>query len=85
MGSLFDSITMLRCSSLLSFDGLAFAFGHLFGKCLFAMFLDEADAGGTVRIEQECENLAYPVGKQFAFPDVMVTFSASVQLVFLAA
>ena len=85
MGSLSSSITILRCSSLLSFDGLAFAFGHLFGKCLFAMFLDEADAGWAVRIEQECENLSYSVGKQFASPDVMVTFSASVQLVFLAA
>lgn len=69
---------------LFSFDGLTFMFGHLFGEGLFALFLDIANASGTVRIKQEREYLAYPVGKQLAFFDIMGAFSTSIELVFLA-
>ena len=72
-------------SALFSFDGLTFTFGHLFGEGLFALFLDIANASGAVRIKQECEYLAYPVGKQLAFLDIMGAFRASIELVFLAA
>ena len=61
-----------------------FTFGHLFGEGLFALFLDIADASWAVRIKQECEYLAYPVGKQLAFPNIMGAFSASIELIFLA-
>ena len=70
-------------SALFSFDGLTFKFGHLFGEGLLALFLDIANASGTVRIKQEREHLAYPVGKQLAFLDIMGAFSASIELVFL--
>ena len=69
---------------LFFFDGLTFTFGHLFGKGLFALFFDIANASGTVGIKQECEYLAYPVGKQLAFLDIMGAFSTSIELVFLA-
>ena len=48
------------------------------------MFLDIADASVTVRIKQECECFAYPIGKPFAFPDIMRAFSTRLELVFLA-
>ena len=69
---------------LFSFDGLTFTFSHLFGKGLFALFLDIANAGGTVGIKQKCEYFAYPVGKQLAFLDIMGAFSTSIEIVFLA-
>ena len=69
---------------LFSFDGLTFTLGHLFGEGLFALFLDIANASGAVRIKQEREHLAYPVGKQLAFLDIMGAFSTSIELVFLA-
>ena len=72
-------------SVLFPLDGLTFTLGHLFGEGLFALFLDIADASGTVGIKQECEYFAYPVGKQLAFLDIMGTFRASIELVFLAA
>ena len=73
-----------RSSNLSSFNGLTFTFGHLFSKGLFTMFLDIADASVTVRIKQECECFAYPIGKPFAFPDIMRAFSTRLELVFLA-
>ena len=67
------------------FHGLTFTFGHLFGEGLFALFLDIANASGTVRIKQKCEYFAYLVGKQLAFLDIMGAFCTSIELVFLAA
>ena len=74
---------MPRSSYLFSFDGLTFSFGHLFGKSLFAMFLDVTDAGGTVGIEQKGEHIAYPIGKQLAFLYIMWTFGAGIELISL--
>ena len=74
-----------RSSYLFSFDGLTFTFGHLFDEGLFALFFNIANASGTVRIKQECEYFAYPVGKHLAFLDIMGAFSTSIELVFLAA
>ena len=71
-------------SALFSFDGLTFTFGHLFGEGLFALFFNIANASGAVRIKQECEYFAYPVGKQLAFLDIMGAFSTSIELIFLA-
>ena len=67
-------------SALFSFDGLTFTFGHLFGEGLFALFFNIANASGAVRIKQECEYFAYPVGKQLAFLDIMGAFSTSIEL-----
>ena len=72
-----------RSSYLFSFDGLTFTLGHFFGKSLFAMFFDVTDAGGTVRIEQKGEHLAYPIGKHLTFLYIMRTFGAGIELVFL--
>ena len=69
---------------LFSSDGLTFTFCHLFGKGLFTLFLNIANASGTVRIKQKCKYFAYPIGKQLAFPDIMGAFSTSIKLVFLA-
>ena len=71
-------------SALFPFDGLTFTFGHLFGEGLFVLFLDIANTSGTVRIKQEREYFAYPVGKQLAFLDIMEAFTTSIELVFLA-
>ena len=49
------------------------------------MFLDITNTSGTVGIKKECEHLAYPAGEQLAFLDIMGAFSASIELVFLAA
>lgn len=73
-----------RSSYLFSSDGLTFTFCHLFGKGLFTLFLNIANASGTVRIKQKCKYFAYPIGKQLAFPDIMGAFSTSIKLVFLA-
>ena len=74
---------MPRFSYLFSFDGLTFSFGHLFGKSLFAMFLDVTDAGGTVGIEQKGEHIAYPIGKHLTFLYIMWTFGAGIELISL--
>ena len=73
-----------RSSYLFSFDGLTFTAGHLFRECLLALFLDIANASGAVGIKQECEHLAYPVGEQLAFLDLMGALRASVEIVLLA-
>ena len=77
--------TVPRSSCLFPFYGLAFAFGHFFGKRIFPLFLDVTDASGAVGIEQKGEHLAYPIGKHLAVPYVMRAFGASFELVFLAA
>ena len=70
---------------LINIVRLTFSFGHFFGESLFALFFDIANTSGTVRIKQECEHLAYPIGKQSAFLYVMRAFCANIELVFLAA
>ena len=74
----------MEVSILMPFNGLTFTFGHLFGEGLFALFFDIANASGTVRIKQECEYFAYPVGKQLAFFDIMGAFSTIIEFVSLA-
>ena len=75
--------TVPRSSCLFPFYGLAFAFGHFFGKRIFPLFLDVTDASGAVGIEQKGEHLAYPIGKHLTFFYIMRTFGAGIELVFL--
>lgn len=77
---LFYSPIILRAFSyLFLFDGLIFPSGHLFGKGLFALFLDVVDAGGTVGLEQKGENLSYPVGVHFAGLHIAGTLGAGIE------
>lgn len=49
------------------------------------MFLDVADAGWAVGLEQEGENLSYPVGEHVAFLHIARALGTGVELVCQAA
>lgn len=65
------------------FDGLTFTLCHFFSKGLLSFFFDVTNTSRAVRIKQEGENLAYPIGEQLAFLHIMGAFRTSLELVFL--
>lgn len=72
-----------QLSASFPFDGLTFTLCHFFSKGLLSFFFDVTNASRAVRIKQEGENPAYPIGEQLAFLHIMGAFCTSIELVFL--